>query len=150
MVTQQGQNAPAAKLKMTQKNNKAGLNHDIIPPNVDKELKVYLGGKSFAQLRFPKLQAIYVQILQDYLDKKISPGVLSVLSDEFFAQAYKRNKLRTTLGDVLFITIEVHFLNESRPQDIPAINQDLKEYLQILRAELPFPGKNQKKARQLP
>ena len=77
MVTQQGQNAPAAKLKMTQKNNKAGLNHDIIPPNVDKKLKVYLGGKSFAQLRFPKLQAIYVQILQDYLDKKISPGVLS-------------------------------------------------------------------------
>lgn len=141
---------PAAKLKMTQKNNKAELNHDIIPPNADKELKVYLGGKSFAQLRFPKLQAIYVQILQDYLDKKISPAILNSLSEEFLQQIITRNKLRTTLCEVLFIAIELNFLSVKFPEELPSLNKEFMEYLQILRAELPFPGKNQKKARQLP
>lgn len=121
---------------MTKTVDKTKREGAIIPPNADQELKDYLGGKSWQQLRFPAFQAIYVQILADYLAGKISPGVLSVLSDIFFAQALKRNKLRTTLGEVLFITIEVYFLSESRPQDIPAINQDLKEYLPILRAEL--------------
>lgn len=124
---------------MTTNKKKTKNNKVIILPvahHADKKLQTYLNGKSWQELRFPQVQAVYIQILQDYLDKKISVAMFDSLSEDFLQQVIARNKLRTTLCELLFIAIELNFLSVKFPKELPALNKELKEYLSILRAEL--------------